>query len=383
MKKRIYLDNAAATPTDARVLKEMQPFFSKVYGNPSSIHSEGKKAREAIEQARKTVASILKVKAEEVIFTSGGTESINLAIQGIARARGEGQIIISSTEHPAVQRTCKHLEHKGFEIRTLPVDATGLVSPVDLENAIRNDTILISIIYANNEIGTVQNIKELTDIAKKYKVPFHTDACQAPGLININVSSLGVDLMTLNGSKIYGPKGVGVLYKNSELKLAPILRGGHQEFNLRAGTENVPAIVGFAKALELAEKEQAREVKRLTTLRNYLKERIHKVFHQAIFNGHPTQRLANNLHISFLDLDGEALVLALDNEGIAISTGAACQSSSNEQSNTLKAIKLPEEAIKGSIRVTLGKSTTKQDIQKLISILPKVVRQVKKMHELS
>jgi len=362
----IYLDNAAATPVRKEVVEAMMPYFSTSYGNPGSVHSLGKQAKEAVEDARERVAKILGCLSEEIIFTSGGTESINLALQGIAR--DAGHIITTKSEHPAVLETCTFLQTEGCTITYLDVDTQGLVDPKELESAITPGTILISIIYANNEVGTVQDIKSLAAIAKKHDIPFHTDACQA-GLLNIK--DLGVTLMTLNGSKIYGPKGAGILYAKG-VDLQPLVFGGKQEQGLRSGTENVPAIVGFAKALELLDQTKDSEVKRLTFLRDTLIHGLLEIKGSRL-NGHATKRLPNNVNISFRKIEGESLVLHLNEEGIFASTGSACSSTKLEASHVLEAMQVEKDYIHGSIRFSLGKDTTTEDISQVIKTVTKIV----------
>ncbi|MGB9675145.1 MAG: cysteine desulfurase NifS [Candidatus Nanoarchaeia archaeon] len=379
MKKIIYLDHAATTPVRDEVMAEMLPYFNEIFGNPSSIHSKGVEAAQAIEHARQRIAKILNCEPTEIIFTSGGTESVNLAIKGVALAnKDKGKhIITQKTEHNAVLKACKWLEHQGFEVTYLNVDKHGLVSPEDLQKNIKTNTILVSIMYANNEIGTIQPIKELARICKSKGVFFHTDACQAAGYLDIDVKNLGIDLMSLNGSKIYGPKGIGLLFVKKGLMLEPLIHGGGQEHGLRAGTENVPAIIGLAKALELAQKEKEKECKRLANLRDYLIKQVLEKIPNAKLNGHPSQRLPNNIHFSFMGIEGEALLYLLDKEGICASTGSACSSKSLEESHVLKAIGLPIEYSHGSVRFSLGKSTTKEDIDFLLEILSKSVAKLR------
>lgn len=370
MKKSIYLDYAAATPLDSRVFKVMQPFFSKIYANPSSIHAAGLEAHEAVDKARVAVASLLHAKSEEIIFTSGGTESINLAIKGIAFQKEKGHIIVSQIEHPAVLETCKYLELKGFSVTYLDVDKFGLVSLKKLEKAIRYDTIMISIMYANNEIGTIQPISEIGKLAERHKILFHTDACQA-GLLDLNVETLNVDLMTLNGSKIYGPKDAGILYKRSSVSLDPLFHGGHQEFGFRSGTENVAGIVGFAEALRLSCLEKKKESKRVQLLRDYFIAEILRKISGTSLVGHPTRRVPNNISISFEGIEAEILLRHLDSLRIYVATGSACSSQQIEQSHVLKAIGVPQNV--GTIRFSLGKETTKAELQNVILMLKKII----------
>ncbi len=382
--KGIYFDNAATTPVDKKVLNEMLPYFSSKYGNPASFHNKGKEARDAVENARTRVAKILNCKPKEIIFTGSGTESINFALKGIAFAnRSKGNhIITSEIEHHAVLHTCEFLEKNGFEITYLKVDKFGLVNPKDVEAAITDKTILVSIIYANNEIGTIEPIAKIGKICRQKKVYFHTDACQAAGTLDLNVSNLNADLMTLNGSKIYGPKGVGILYLKEGIEIEPLIHGGGQEFGLRSGTENVPSIVGFAKALEISQKKRKKESERLTKLKNTLIAGLLKI-PKTRLNGHPTERLPNNVNISFLDIEGEAMLLYLNEKKVYASTGSACASKSLETSHVLKAIGLPYEASHGSLRFSLGKHTTLAEIKYLLKIMPEIVETLRKISPLN
>jgi cysteine desulfurase len=378
----IYLDNAATTYMDPRVRKEMEKYFEKEFGNPNSFHEMGLRARKAVEKSREKVAKILNARPEEIVFTGSGTESINLAIKGVARAnRDKGKhIITSKIEHHAVLDTCGYLEkYEGFKVTYLDVDKYGLVNPKDLEKSIRKDTILITIMYANNEIGTIQPIGEIGKIARKRNIYFHTDACQAGGYLDINVKKLNVDLLTLNGSKIYGPKGTGILYIRSGTRIHPIIHGGGQEFGLRSGTENVPGIVGFAKALEIAQRERRKESKRLIKLRDKLIKGITTKIPKSFLNGHPTKRLPNNVNVSILDIEGEALLLYLNRNGIYASTGSACTSKSLDPSHVITAIGLPYEAAHGSIRFSLGRKTKEKDIDRVLDVLPRIVEKLRSM----
>jgi cysteine desulfurase len=359
----------------------MAPFWTDIFGNPGSLHSKGLEAHEALDSARSCVAAVIGANAMEIIFTGGGTESCNLAIKGFARAnKTKGRHVITQlTEHHAVLDSCVALEKEGFDITYLPVDRYGLVSPEILRAAIRQDTILVTIMYANNEIGTVQPIAELSRIAHERGVAFHTDACQAGGQLDVNVQRLGVDMMTLNGSKIYGPKGVGMLYLKRGIKLEPVIHGGGQEGGLRSGTENVPGIIGFAKALELAQAERDVESKRLTGLRDRLIEGIIERVPKSFLNGHPTQRLSNNVNVSILDIEGEAMILHLNDAGICASTGSACTSRSLEPSHVIRAIGLPYEAAHGSLRFTLGKENTQADVDRILEVLPPIVTKLREL----
>lgn len=397
MSNEIYLDHAATTPTDPEVLKAMLPYFSDEFGNPTAIYSRGRKASSAIETSRTKTAELLNCSYDEVIFTGSGTESDNLAIFGTIQAltkkldskktaRPEDlHIITSAIEHHAVLDPFKKLEKEGYNVTFLEVDKHGLIDPDKFATALTDQTIFASIIYANNEIGTIQPIKELSKLAHSHKnafntpVVFHTDACQAAGALDIDTRTLGIDLMTLNGSKIYGPKGIGVLFKKSSIALEPQIIGGGQEGGTRSGTENVPAIVGLAKALELAQNNREKENTRLTSLRDKLIEGILNNIPKTHLNGHQKNRLPNNINILILDIEGEALLLHLDETGIAVSTGSACDSKSLAPSHVLLALGLPKEAVHGTIRITLGKSTTEEDIDYVLETLPPLVEKLRKI----
>lgn len=380
-KKFIYLDHAATTYVDERVKKAMDPYFNEIFGNPGSFHTIGLRAKEAMERSRNTVAKILGAADKEIIFTGSGTESINMAIKGVARAhKNKGKhIITQKTEHHAVLDTCEYLENEeGFKITYLDVDRFGVIDLKQLETSITKETILITIMYANNEIGTIQPIKQIAEMAKKHKVLFHTDACQAAGYLDIDVKNLGVDLMTINGSKVYGPKGVGILFIRSGVLIHPLIHGGGQEFGKRSGTENVSYIVGIAKALELAQQERKSEVARLTKLRDKLIKGLLKI-PKTLLNGHPKDRLPNNVNITFLDVEGEAILLYLDREGICASSGSACTSHSLDPSHVIIATGLPYEAAHGSIRFSLGKKTTDKDIDTVLNVMPGIVKRLRQL----
>ncbi len=369
---------------DPQVMRVVLAHLKNSWGNASSVHEVGRKAREVVADSRKAVARVLGVKPEEIIFTGSGTESDNLAIFGVARAYKKfgKHIITSKIEHPAVLRACEYLQkHDGFRITYLDVNKSGIVEPKAVLKALRSDTMLVSITYANNEIGTIQPIKTISEIIRKAnnkKIIFHTDACQAAGSLNINVHQLGVDLLTLNGSKIYGPKGTGCLYVRRGIELTPLIVGGPQERGLRAGTENPALIAGFAKALELADKNKFQESARLIKLRDYMIGQILKTIPDSRLNGDAIKRLPNNINISFKGIDGEMLMLGLDQEGIQVSTGSACTSTSTEPSHVLKALGLPESLAKGNIRITLGRQTTKKDIDHVLKILPGIIKRLHK-----
>lgn len=385
--KEIYFDNSATTYVDPGVLAAMQPYFSEIYGNPSSFHSAGKRAKDAVEAAREKTAKVFGSKIDEIIFTAGGTESNNLAILGFARANREygSHLITQKTEHHSVLETIEHLEKKeGFKATYIGVDQYGLVDPEVLAKAITPETILVSIMYANNEIGTIQPVAEIGKIIEAKRKEFggnfprfHIDACQAAGSLDLNVARLHADLVTINGSKIYGPKSVGVLYVKTGLKLRPLAFGGPQERGLRPGTENVPGIVGLAAALELSQKEKEKENDRLMKIRDRLIKGILSSVPKSILNGHPDKRLPNNVNISILDIEGEALVLYLDAQGVYASTGSACTSSSLEPSHVILATGLPYEAGHGSLRLTLGHKTTMEDADYVIKILPEIVAKLR------
>ncbi len=382
--RRIYLDYAATTPTHPEVVKAMLPYFTDVFGNPSSIHSYGQEAKGATEETRAKVAAIIGAQSEELVFTSGGTEADNFAIKGVAYANEHkgNHIITSSIEHHAVIETCQFLERRGFSVNYLPVDEYGLVAPDDVKKAITNKTILISVIHASNEIGTIEPIIEIGKIAKEAGVYFHTDAVQTVGHIPVNVDELGVDLLSLSAHKLYGPKGVGALYIRKGTKLLPFMHGGEQERRRRASTENVPGIVGLGKAVELAQQEMTEEVERLTLLRNRLiKGLLERIDHTRL-NGHPLKRLPNNINVSVDFVEGESMCLNLDLEGICVSTGSACSSSSLEPSHVLTALGLLPEQAHGSLRFSLGKWTTEEDIGLVLEVLPRIVAKLRAMSPL-
>jgi cysteine desulfurase len=381
----VYLDHAATTSVDPRVVEAMLPFYTERYGNPSSLHSPGREAREGLDDARATVAGIVNCSSEEIIFTSCGTESDNLALRGVSlmnRQRGD-HIITSSIEHHAVSHTCEQLERRfGFEVTYLPVDEYGLVDPKDVERAIGETTILISIMYANNEMGAIQPIAEIGEIARRRGVPFHTDAVQAAGSLSLDVQELGVDLMSLSGHKFYGPKGVGVLYVREGLELLPCQTGGAHERGLRSGTENVAGIVGLAKALELAEGRREEESQRLSGLRDHLIEGVLSSVDHCRLMGHPDRRLPNNANIAFEYVEGEGVLLGLDLAGIAASSGSACSTGSSDPSHVLLAMGVPPEVARGAIRMTLGRENTEEDVDKVLEILPGIVERLRAMSPL-
>ncbi len=379
--KRIYLDHAATTKLDTQVKEKMIEAMG-FFANPSSMYEEAFMGKKILNDSRKKIAEILNVEKEEIIFTGSGTESDNLAIFGVARANKEKgrHIITTKIEHPAVLHSMEQLEKEDFDITYLNVKKNGIIDLGEFEKALRDDTILVSIMYANNEIGTIQPIREIAQILEERshsdcsnKPIFHTDACQATNYLDIDVQKLGVDLMTFSGSKIYGPKGIGVFYKNEDIKLEPIIYGGGQEMNLRSGTENIFLIAGLSEALRITEMKKEKEVLRLTKLRDYFIEKLEKEIDHIFLNGDRIKRLPNNVHISISSIEGEALLLMLDHNGISAATGSACSSKSLEISHVLKALEISEEYAHGSLRFTLGRETTKDDLDYTIKELKKIV----------
>jgi len=382
--KMIYMDYAATTPTDQAVVDAMTPFFQNVFGNPSSLHSFGQEAKNAVEAARQTIAESIGAKPEEIVFTSGGSESDNFAIKGVACAQKNkgNHIITSSIEHHVVLETCGFLEKNGFEVTHVPVDEEGLVDPVDVEKAITDKTILISIMHGNNEIGTIQPVDEIGEIARRRGIAFHSDAVQTFACLPINVDELKVDLLSASGHKIYGPKGIGIIYIRKGTRIQPFLHGGDQERGLRASTHNVPGIVGMGKAVEIAMKGMNAEAERLTALRDRMIQGILVNIEDTCLNGHSRLRLPNNVNVSIEFVEGESLLLSCDMEGIACSTGSACTSSSLEPSHVLMAIGLPHETAHGSLRFTLGRHTREEDIEYVIRTLPGIVKKLRVMSPL-
>ncbi|NLM68789.1 MAG: cysteine desulfurase NifS [Firmicutes bacterium] len=381
--KTVYLDHAATTSVRDEVLEAMLPYFKDSFGNASSVHSFGREAKKALDTARETVAEILNADFNEIIFTSGGTESNNLAIKGAAhqyKQRGT-HLITSAIEHPAVLNPMKELEKEGFTVTYLPVNEQGIVSVEAFQNAVRDDTILVSIMHANNEIGTIQPIAAIGKIARERGILMHTDAVQSVGYLNIDVDDLNVDLLTLSAHKIYGPKGVGALYVRKGVQLVPQIRGGAQERRKRAGTENTAGIVGLAKALELAHREQAAVVPKIEKLRDRLLEGILQIPHTRL-NGSRTERLPNNINVCFEFIEGESLLLNLDLKGIAGSSGSACTSGSLEPSHVLLALGLPHEIAHGSLRLTLGRDNTDAEIDYVLECLPPIVERLRQMSPL-
>jgi len=381
---QIYLDHAATTKLRKEVLDTMLPFLTEQYGNPSTIYTVGREAKKAVDTAREQVAKAINSQTNEILFTGSGTEADNWAIKGIAYANKQKgkHIITSSIEHHAVLHTCEFLQKEGFDITYIPVDSEGIIDLKELKKAIRPDTILISVMLANNEIGTIQPIKEISQIAKKHGIYLHTDAVQAVGSIPVDVADLGVDLLSLSGHKFYGPKGVGVLYIKNGTKISPLIHGGGQERGKRAGTENVANIVGIGKAIELATKDIPEYSAHLQQLRDMAIEGILKQIPHTRLNGHPKKRLPGNVNISFEYIEGESILLMLDSKGISASSGSACTSGSLDPSHVLLAIGLPHEIAHGSLRLTFGQENTKEDVKYLLEILPPIIEKLRAMSPL-
>ncbi|MDI3508009.1 MAG: cysteine desulfurase [Clostridiales bacterium] len=384
MDRKIYMDHAATTYVKPEVLDEMLPYFTDKFGNPSSIYFYGREAKEAIEMAREKVAAAIGAEPSEIYFTSGGTESDNWAIKGAAFAgkKKGNHIITSAIEHHAVLHTCQYLEKLGFEITYLPVDQYGLINPDDVRRTITDKTLLISIMTANNEIGTIEPISEIGKIAREQGVYFHTDAVQAIGSMDIDVKSLNVDMLSLSGHKFYGPKGIGALYIKKGVKIDQFMHGGAQERNRRASTENVPGIIGLGKAIELATATMPQRREHLTRLRDRLIKGIMDKIPFVRLNGHPTERLPGNANLSFEFIEGESMLLSLDLKGVAASSGSACTSGSLDPSHVLLAIGLPHEIAHGSLRLTLGDDNTEEDVDYVIEILPDIVERLRQMSPL-
>ena len=376
-----YFDNAATTRVKEDVLEEMLPYFTERYGNPSSMYTKGRETRKAVEEARTKVAALINCKPNEIYFTGCGTESDNMAIKGVAYAnwRKGKHIITSKIEHPAILHTCQNLQNHGFEVTYLDVDKNGFINLDELKNAIRNDTILISIMFANNEIGTIQPIHEIAQIAKMYNIIFHTDSVQACGNVPIDVQKMGIDMLSLSGHKLYAPKGIGALYVRNGIQFEKFMDGGHQEKNKRAGTENVPGIIGLGKACELAKNNLNNHMKHLQEIRDYyilqVKERIPNIK----LNGSLEKRLPGNANFSFEGIDGESLLLNLDAKGICASSGSACTTGSTSPSHVLLAIGLSPESANGALRTTFGEENTKEDVDYLVENLAEIVEGLRKM----
>ena len=378
--RRIYLDNAATTAVSTEVMEAMTPYFTGVFGNASSIHGYGREAKRAIENARRQVVKALNAAApQEIYFTAGGSESDNWAIKGVAFTKGEGHIVTTAIEHHAVLHTCQWLEKRGFTVTYLPVDEYGRVSAAQVEKALRPDTILVSVMAANNEVGTLQPIGEIGALCRERGVLFHTDAVQAVGAIPIDVQAMQIDLLSLSGHKFHGPKGVGALYVRKGVKLENLIHGGALERGFRAGTENLPAIVGLGKAIDIAHANLADNALRMAALRDRLIEGLMARVPDARLNGHPTDRLPNNVNLSFAKVEGEALLLRLDLVGVAGSSGSACTSGTLDPSHVLMALGLSQAQANGALRLTLGTDTTEEEIDAVLDILPPIVADLRRM----
>lgn len=382
--KRIYFDHSATTPVDAEVAKLTVEYMTEKFGNASSVHAFGREARKAIDEARDKVAALLNANSNEIFFTSGGTEGDNLALKGIAFAnRKKGNhIITSAIEHHAILHTCEYLEKQGFTVTYLPVDEYGMVSIEELKNAITDKTILISIMFANNEVGTIQPVKEIGQLAREKGVYFHTDAVQAVGSYPIDVKELNIDLLSFSGHKFHGPKGIGGLYVRKGVRIEAIQHGGAHERNMRAGTENVPGIVGLGKACEIAKNEMDKKIAHISALRNKLIQGVMEKIPHTKLNGHPTKRLPGSANFSFLFLEGESLLLNLDLKGIAASSGSACTSGSLDPSHVLLAMGLTHEVAHGSLRLTLGRGNTQEEVDYCLEVLPEIVDRLRQMSPL-
>lgn len=377
----IYFDNAATTPMRQEVVQAMSVFYSEVWGNPSSLHMPGQRARRAVEEARNAVAAALGADPKEIYFTSGGTESNNLAIRGVAQAlRDRGRhIVTSSIEHHAVLNVCHALENEGFEVTYLPVDRSGILDLDALREGIRQDTVLVSIMLANNEVGTIQPLSQVAEITRERGIPLHTDACQAVGKMPVNAEELGADLLSLAAHKFYGPKGQGALYVRRGTKIMPILQGGHQERRLRPGTENLPGTVGLASAIRLAIVDLAVESARVAALRDRLEQEVRARVRDVSFNGHRKLRIPSIANMSFASMEGETLLLALDMRGISVSTGSACNAGSTEPSHVLRAMGLDWSLAQGSLRFSLGRHNTEAEVDEVVHALSEVVAQLREI----
>jgi cysteine desulfurase len=382
--ERMYLDHAATTGVAKEVAETMMPFFTEIYGNPSSLHTFGLDAKDALEASRNKIAAFLNAREDEIVFTGSGTESNNTVIKGIADAlkKKGNHVITTAIEHHAIHEPLNFLEKQGVKVTYLPNDDTGLVDPDDLKKAITDKTILVSIMHANNEIGTIEPVKSLGAVCREAGVVFHTDAVQTFGHLPIDVKDMNIDLLSASAHKLYGPKGVGLLYIRKGVKLTPLLQGGDQERRRRASTQNVPGIAGFSRAVELAEKEMLPESERQAALRDRLIRELLEAIPESRINGHPTLRLPNNVNISFAYVEGEGILLNLDMEGIAASTGSACTSSSLEPSHVLTACGLTHELAHGSLRFTTGRGTTEAEIDHVIKVLPPIISKLRAMSPL-
>jgi cysteine desulfurase len=377
MTRRVYLDHNASTPVHPEVVAEMLPYFSDVYGNPSSVHGFGRDARAAVDAARDRVAAFLRVRPDELVFTSGGTESDNFGVKGLALARGRGHVITSKVEHHAVLRSAQTLEAQGFAVSYLPVDQYGMVDPDDVRRALRPDTIAISIMHANSEVGTIQPVRAIGALARAAGVPFHVDAVQTFGKVEIDVDAMNIDALSFSGHKIYGPKGIAGLYIRRGTKMVSIQHGGEHERRRRAGTENVPGIVGLGKAVEVRARDMKTEAEAVSALRDRMWEGIRARVPEVRLNGHPTERLPGTANICYRNVESESIVLALDLKGIAVSAGSACTAGSVEPSHVLVAMGVPLDWAMGAVRSSLGRSTTAEDVDYVVASVTEVVRRIR------
>jgi len=375
----IYLDHSATTPTDARVAEAMKPYLTESFGNPSSVYRAGQDVRIVVDQARERIAALLGARPKEIIFTSGGTESDNTAVKGLALSRGSGHIVTSAIEHPAVLNVVKWLEKNGFSATYVPVGGDGVVDPGEVRKALKPDTVVVSVMHANNEVGTIQPIEEIASIAKEAEIPFHTDAVQTVGKLPLDVGRMGIDLLSLSAHKFYGPKGVGVLYARQGIRFEPCIHGGHQEWGKRGGTENVPGIVGLGKAAEIAMAEMQADELRIRALRDRLETGLAERISDVDFNGDRERRLSGVANICVKYVEGEAMLLRLDYHGIAASSGSACTSGSLEPSHVLLAIGIPAEIAHSSLRFSLGKRNSQEEIDRVLEVLPPIVEKLRSM----
>ncbi len=378
MTRRVYLDHNASTPVHPEVVAEMLPYFSDVYGNPSSVHGFGRDARGAVDAARDRVAAFLRVRPDELVFTSGGTESDNFGVKGLALARGRGHVITSKVEHHAVLRSAQSLEAQGFAVSYLPVDQYGMVDPDDVRRALRPDTIAISIMHANSEVGTIQPVRAIGALAREAGVPFHVDAVQTFGKVEIDVDAMNIDALSFSGHKIYGPKGIAGLYIRRGTKMVSIQHGGEHERRRRAGTENVPGIVGLGKAVEVRARDMKTEAEAVSALRDRMWEGIRARVPEVRLNGHPTERLPGTANICYRNVESESIVLALDLKGIAVSAGSACTAGSVEPSHVLVAMGVPLDWAMGAVRSSLGRSTTAEDVDYVVASVTEAVRRIRR-----
>jgi cysteine desulfurase len=377
MSRRVYLDHNASTPVHPDVVTEMVPYFAETYGNPSSVHGFGREAREGLDRGRERVAAFLRVPPDELVFTSGGTESDNLAIKGLAFAKKEGHLITSKIEHHAVLRTCQWLETQGFEVTYLPVDECGMVDPDDVKRAIRPDTIAISVMHGNSEMGTIQPVAAIGALARERGVPFHVDAVQTFGKVPIDLEAMGISLLSVSSHKVYGPKGIAALWIRKGTRMVSVLHGGEHERRRRAGTENVPGVVGFGKAVEIRARDMAEEAVRVTALRDRLWNGIRARIPDVKLNGHPTERLPGTANISYRHVETESIVLGLDLKGVGVSAGSACTSGNVEPSYVLVAMGVPLEYSMGAVRHSLGRSTSPDDIDYVVDAAEPIVRRLR------